>query len=81
LRFFAGLTVDEAGKDLGMSTATAYRYWKYARAWLHRELLGTQPIEQRTLSAKVVTHPVERLSALGDSFAERETDRPARQHG
>jgi RNA polymerase sigma factor (TIGR02999 family) len=41
LRYFAGLTVEEAGKVLGMSTATAYRHWKYARAWLHGELLGT----------------------------------------
>jgi RNA polymerase sigma factor (TIGR02999 family) len=41
LRYFAGLTVDEAGKALGISTATAYRHWKYARAWLHGELLGT----------------------------------------
>jgi RNA polymerase sigma factor (TIGR02999 family) len=41
LRYFGGLTVDEAGKALGMSTATAYRHWKYARAWLHGELLGT----------------------------------------
>ena len=41
LRYFAGLTVEEAGKTLGMSTATAYRHWKYARAWLHSELLGT----------------------------------------
>jgi RNA polymerase sigma factor (TIGR02999 family) len=40
LRYFAGLTVDEAGKALGMSTATAYRHWNYARAWLHGELLG-----------------------------------------
>jgi RNA polymerase sigma factor (TIGR02999 family) len=40
LRYFAGLTVDEAGKALGMSTATAYRHWKYARAWLYGELLG-----------------------------------------
>jgi RNA polymerase sigma factor (TIGR02999 family) len=40
LRYFGGLTVDEAGKALGMSTATAYRHWKYARAWLHSELLG-----------------------------------------
>jgi len=40
LRYFAGLTVDEAGKTLGMSTATAYRHWKYARAWLYSELLG-----------------------------------------
>ena len=41
LRYFAGLSVDDAGKVLGMSTATAYRHWRYARAWLHAELLGT----------------------------------------
>jgi RNA polymerase sigma factor (TIGR02999 family) len=41
LRYFAGLAVDEAGKALGISTATAYRHWNYARAWLHSELLGT----------------------------------------
>jgi RNA polymerase sigma factor (TIGR02999 family) len=40
LRYFTGLTVEEAGKALGTSTATAYRHWKYARAWLHSELLG-----------------------------------------
>ena len=40
LRYFAGLTVDEAGKALGISTATAYRHWNYARAWLHGELMG-----------------------------------------
>jgi RNA polymerase sigma factor (TIGR02999 family) len=42
LRYFAGLTVEEAGKALNISTATAYRHWKYARAWLHSELLGTE---------------------------------------
>ena len=45
LRYFAGLTVDEAGKVLGISTATAYRHWNYARAWLHGELLGTAEYE------------------------------------
>jgi RNA polymerase sigma factor (TIGR02999 family) len=40
LRYFGGLSVDEAGKALGLSTATAYRHWKYARAWLHSELIG-----------------------------------------
>lgn len=39
LRYFAGLTVDEAGQALGLSTATAYRHWNYARVWLHTELL------------------------------------------
>jgi RNA polymerase sigma factor (TIGR02999 family) len=41
LRYFAGLTVEEAGNALGISTATAYRHWNYARAWLHSELRGT----------------------------------------
>jgi RNA polymerase sigma factor (TIGR02999 family) len=41
LRLFAGLTVDQAGKALGISTATAYRHWNYARAWLHAELRPT----------------------------------------
>jgi RNA polymerase sigma factor (TIGR02999 family) len=42
LRYFAGLTVEEASKAIGISTATAYRRWNYARAWLHAELLGPE---------------------------------------
>jgi RNA polymerase sigma factor (TIGR02999 family) len=38
LRFYAGLSNDEAAKILGISGATAKRYWRYARAWLHREI-------------------------------------------
>ena len=38
LRFFAGLTMDEAADTLGISPATAYRQWDYARAWLFNEL-------------------------------------------
>jgi RNA polymerase sigma factor (TIGR02999 family) len=38
LRLFAGLSVEEAGKAIGVATATAYRHWKFARAWLHSEL-------------------------------------------
>jgi len=38
LRYFAGITVNEAAKILGVSTSTADRYWTYARAWLFREL-------------------------------------------
>jgi RNA polymerase sigma factor (TIGR02999 family) len=38
LRFFAGLTSDEAAETLGISPATAYRQWNYARAWLFRAL-------------------------------------------
>jgi RNA polymerase sigma factor (TIGR02999 family) len=36
LRFFAGLTMDEAAQALGISPATAYRQWNYAQAWLFR---------------------------------------------
>ena len=36
LRFFAGLSVEEAADVLGISAITAKRYWRYARAWLHR---------------------------------------------
>jgi RNA polymerase sigma factor (TIGR02999 family) len=34
LRYFAGLALDEAAAALNISTATAYRHWAYARAWL-----------------------------------------------
>ena len=38
LRYFAGLTLPEAATALGISTPTAERYWRYARAWLARQL-------------------------------------------
>ncbi len=38
LRFFGGLTLEEAGKTLGLSERTAKRYWAFARAWLYQEL-------------------------------------------
>jgi RNA polymerase sigma factor (TIGR02999 family) len=38
LRFFAGLTLEEAAECLSLSLRTAYRHWAYARAWLRREL-------------------------------------------
>lgn len=38
LRFFGGLSVEEAANALGISRATADRYWAYARAWLHDRL-------------------------------------------
>ena len=40
LRYFAGLALDQAGAILGVSTATAYRHWAYARAWLRSDLLA-----------------------------------------
>jgi RNA polymerase sigma factor (TIGR02999 family) len=38
LRFFAGLTNEQAAKVLGVSEPTVKRYWAYARAWLFREM-------------------------------------------
>ena len=35
LRFFAGLSVEEAADLLGVSRATADRYWRYAKTWLY----------------------------------------------
>ena len=38
LRYFAGLTIEQAAEILKVSQRTAYRYWAYARARLHQEL-------------------------------------------
>jgi RNA polymerase sigma factor (TIGR02999 family) len=38
LRFFAGLTIEEAALALGISTSAAYRDWRYARCWLRLEI-------------------------------------------
>ncbi len=38
LRYFAGLTLDQAAEVLGISPTTAKRHWTYARAWLYRQI-------------------------------------------
>ena len=38
LRFFAGLTMQQAASALGLPLRTAERNWTYARSWLHKEL-------------------------------------------
>jgi RNA polymerase sigma factor (TIGR02999 family) len=38
LRYFAGLTIDQAAQILGISHATAERHWKFARAWLYEAI-------------------------------------------
>ena len=51
LRFFGGLSVEDAGRVLGISRATADRYWSYARVWLYSELndAGPRPgVEERS---------------------------------
>jgi RNA polymerase sigma factor (TIGR02999 family) len=41
LRFFGGLSIEEAAEVLGISTSTVKREWNVARAWLARKLKGT----------------------------------------
>jgi RNA polymerase sigma factor (TIGR02999 family) len=41
LRFFGGLTLEEAGQVMGVTDRTAKRYWAYARAWLFDEMRQT----------------------------------------
>jgi RNA polymerase sigma factor (TIGR02999 family) len=38
LRFFAGITMEQAARVQGISLRTAQRHWQYARAWLHSEV-------------------------------------------
>jgi RNA polymerase sigma factor (TIGR02999 family) len=38
LRYFGGLTLDQAAAALDLAPSTADRYWAFARAWLHREI-------------------------------------------
>lgn len=38
LRYFVGLTLEEAAEILGISVATAKRHWAFARAWLYAEI-------------------------------------------
>ena len=38
LRYFLGMTIEEAAEILGVSAPTAKRWWTYARAWLYREI-------------------------------------------
>lgn len=42
LRFFAGLTLDEAAQALGISGRTADRHWAYSRAWLFKSMQGRE---------------------------------------
>ncbi|HVS38082.1 MAG TPA: ECF-type sigma factor [Gemmataceae bacterium] len=45
LRFFVGLSSQETALALGISRATADRYWNYARAWLYRDISGQEKAE------------------------------------
>jgi RNA polymerase sigma factor (TIGR02999 family) len=40
LRYFTGMTIEEAADALGISPATAKRSWAYSRAWLYQQVTG-----------------------------------------
>jgi RNA polymerase sigma factor (TIGR02999 family) len=42
LRYFVGMTLEEAAEVLGISARTADNYWTHARAWLYREIKAEQ---------------------------------------
>jgi RNA polymerase sigma factor (TIGR02999 family) len=42
LRYFVGMTLEQAAEALGISERTAKRYWAFARAWLHEEIKAQQ---------------------------------------
>ena len=42
MRYFAGLQVTEAADALGISRATAHRYWAYAKVWLYCQITGEE---------------------------------------
>ncbi len=42
LRYFAGLTLEQAADILGLSTTSAKRQWTYARAWLYRQITAVK---------------------------------------
>ena len=46
LRFFAGLTNEQAAQALGITARTAYTDWAYAKAWLRVEILGVPDKER-----------------------------------
>jgi RNA polymerase sigma factor (TIGR02999 family) len=43
LRYFVGMNIEEASQALGISVATAKRWWSYARAWLFQETQSPTP--------------------------------------
>ena len=51
LRFFGGLSVKETAEVLHVAPNTVLRDWKLAKAWLWREIKGTEDDDARTLEA------------------------------
>ncbi|HAV63668.1 MAG TPA: RNA polymerase subunit sigma [Verrucomicrobiales bacterium] len=51
LRFFAGMSNEEAAETLGISVRSATRSWTYARAWLYREISRIQQLDRSPSAA------------------------------
>jgi RNA polymerase sigma factor (TIGR02999 family) len=47
LRYFAGLSIEQAAETLGISVATANKDWSYAKSWLRLAMLGDEPTGPR----------------------------------
>ncbi len=45
-RYFAGMSVEDAARMLGIDRATAYRHWAYARAWIRADLCPDDSIRR-----------------------------------
>ncbi len=52
LRYFVGLTIEEAADVLGISEATAKRWWTYAKAWLFTEISAPVPRGQPAIRSQ-----------------------------
>jgi RNA polymerase sigma factor (TIGR02999 family) len=48
LRYFGGLTLEQAAETLGISRVTAYRDWTYTRAWLHQQMADATPSDDNS---------------------------------
>lgn len=46
LRYFSGLTMEQAAAFLDVSISTAQRDWTYARAWLHRQIASERSLDE-----------------------------------
>jgi RNA polymerase sigma-70 factor, ECF subfamily len=49
MRFFGGMSVDETAEVLGVAANTVIRDWKFARAWLRRELADARTSDRGTI--------------------------------
>jgi RNA polymerase sigma factor (TIGR02999 family) len=45
LRYFGGMTIEQASEVLNISRVTAHRYWVYARAWLNQQITDSGAAE------------------------------------